>query len=163
MLFTQNCTKVGQFRQHFEEFSYSFPAVFRLQNYGLENWLVILNTFVYICFKAISIGKKPIFLWWCPSKESSCIMGTEVELTTLSLTCRWMPESPRWLAARGRTDEADKVLKKIAEQNKTIIPKEMSTKVIAIEKKVAEKTYHLGHLFKTRRLAKITCIEGFSW
>ena len=80
-----------------------------------------------------------------------------------SLICRWMPESPRWLAARGRTDEADKVLEKIAEQNRTTIPKEMSTKVISVEKKVAEKTYHLGHLFKTKRLAKITCIEGFSW
>jgi uncharacterized protein HemY len=75
-----------------------------------------------------------------------------------------MPESPRWLAARGRTDEADEVLEKIAKQNKTTFPKEMSTeKTIAHEKEAPQKTYHLGHLFKTRRLAKITCIEGFSW
>ncbi|CAB4032248.1 solute carrier family 22 member 15-like [Paramuricea clavata] len=75
----------------------------------------------------------------------------------------WMPESPRWLAARGRTDEADKILEKIAKQNKTTFPKEMSTKVILSEGNVSQKTYHLGHLFKTKRLAKITCIEGFCW
>jgi uncharacterized protein HemY len=74
-----------------------------------------------------------------------------------------MPESPRWLAARGRADEADKILEKIAKQNKTTFPKEMSTKVILSEGNVSQKTYHLGHLFKTKRLAKITCIEGFCW
>ena len=73
-----------------------------------------------------------------------------------------MPESPRWLVARGRTEEADDILEKIAKQNKTTLPNEMHTKVITKEN-VSQKTYHLGHLFKTKRLAKITCIEGFSW
>ncbi|XP_028393936.1 organic cation transporter protein-like [Dendronephthya gigantea] len=75
----------------------------------------------------------------------------------------WMPESPRWLVARGRTDEADKILVKIGKQNKMKLSREIHTDDIPHEKSASQKTYHIGHLFSTKRLRKITCIEGFSW
>ena len=75
-----------------------------------------------------------------------------------------MPESPRWLAARGRSEDAQKILNKIAKVNRREYDESLLMENKEEEKKnITKKTYHMLDLFRTRRLRMITCIEGFSW
>lgn len=109
-----------------------------------------------------------LYLWYWFQKLTSvssnyAIFSPSIATTKCYNDYRWMPESPRWLVARGRTDDADKILEKIAKQNKQTFHKEMHTNMIPFDKAVSQKTYHLGHLFSTKRLAKITIIQGFAW
>nr|KAG5706948.1 hypothetical protein BaRGS_021454 [Batillaria attramentaria] len=65
-----------------------------------------------------------------------------------------LPESPRWLASRGRMDEAMKVLEKIAASNKKQLPN------IADGKQLLERdaTVSLRHVFQSSELVKRTLI-----
>ena len=78
--------------------------------------------------------------------------------------CRFIPESPRWLSARGRVAEAEVILRRMARVNGYEYPEGsiegMQTKGREEEK---TKTYHLWHLFSTRYLIRITLIEAWSW
>lgn len=77
----------------------------------------------------------------------------------------WLiPESPRWLSARGRVKEAEEILRKMARQNGYEYP-EGAIEAMQIEGKEDEKTqtYHLWHLFSTKYLIRITLIEAWSW
>lgn len=80
------------------------------------------------------------------------------------LFSRLIPESPRWLSARGRVKEAEEILRKMARQNGYEYP-EGAIEVMQTEGKEDEKTqtYHLWHLFSTKYLIRITLIEAWSW
>ena len=76
----------------------------------------------------------------------------------------FVPESPRWLAARGRIKEAEKILHKMALMNGRVFDEEDCKKLVeSEEKKEKTKTYYIWHLFSTRYLFKISVIEGWSW
>jgi hypothetical protein len=69
------------------------------------------------------------------------------------LFCRELPESPRWLAAKGKAEKCLEVLNYIAKINGTALPEDALTqlKELAGRKK---KTYGIASLFGYRRLIR---------
>nr|KAG5698235.1 hypothetical protein BaRGS_024042 [Batillaria attramentaria] len=65
-----------------------------------------------------------------------------------------IPESPRWLASRGRDDEAMKVLERIAKSNNTQLPKVEDAHALL----EGENNLGLHHVFRSRELIKRTFI-----
>ena len=73
-----------------------------------------------------------------------------------------MPESPRWLASRGRVEDTVKVLKYIAKVNKTQIPANTYSVLEKIASK-KESVYGFASLFSSLRLAKNTLAIIVCW
>jgi hypothetical protein len=77
------------------------------------------------------------------------------------LLCRTFPESPRWLATKGKSKKCIEVLKQIAKKNRTTLP----DNALMLLKKLAgkkEKVYGVASLFANRQLIKITVLISFS-
>ncbi|KXJ28938.1 organic cation transporter protein [Exaiptasia diaphana] len=85
------------------------------------------------------------------------------------LVCWWfIPESPRWLIAQNRIDEAHQLLLKFACKNRVKVDEE-ELKLVILEIKKAElrqdntRKYGVLDLVKTRKLRKRTIICCFNW
>lgn len=77
-----------------------------------------------------------------------------------------VPESLRWLAVKGRLEEARSVLNKMATFNKKPMPDTSILELIAMEEKAEgekSKSYTYKHLFLTRSLTKRTVITWYIW
>jgi hypothetical protein len=74
---------------------------------------------------------------------------------------RKFPESPRWLAAKGKSKKCLEVLNFIAKNNGTALPDNalMKLKKLAGKK---EKVYGVASLFSNRRLMRNTILISFS-
>ncbi|KAM6990002.1 solute carrier family 22 member 13-like [Tautogolabrus adspersus] len=72
----------------------------------------------------------------------------------------WIPESARWLLGRGRTEEANKLIRKVAAINKKKIPENLLNEV------TSEQDVHKGGLkemFTSAVLIKYLLILSFAW
>ena len=77
-----------------------------------------------------------------------------------SSSCSYIPESMRWLRLNGKTDEIMKILKRIAKFNGKEIPD------IQLGELKQESSAGLGHylnLFRPRKIAFRSLIQGYSW
>ena len=81
----------------------------------------------------------------------------------------WIPESPRWLVAQGRLDEAQVVMETFARVNRVSVDprdlRELIEEVKRAEPKRAKggQQYGLFDLVRTSKLRKRTIICCFSW
>lgn len=89
--------------------------------------------------------------------------GFDVRLSKVHFLCRYMIESPRWLANRGRLDKAADVLNHIAQINGKSI--NITEKLLrsTLPSQEPEKVYGMLSLFSGIRLAKNTLILIICW
>ncbi|KAK7912916.1 hypothetical protein WMY93_013127 [Mugilogobius chulae] len=79
---------------------------------------------------------------------------------------RWLPESARWLMAKGKTDEAYFYIKKCAKMNNrskclsTITPKSL---LETAETEMRDTKYTIINLFKTPGIRKLAISSGILW
>jgi hypothetical protein len=69
------------------------------------------------------------------------------------LLCRELPESPRWLAAKGKPEKCLELLNYIAKINGTALPEDALTQLKELAGR-KEKTYGIASLFGNRRLVR---------
>ncbi|XP_050415521.2 organic cation transporter protein [Patella vulgata] len=76
------------------------------------------------------------------------------------LSYGWLvPESPRWLLSRGRNDEAEAIIKKVAESNKRVVPSNMFGDDTLDEGPKSK----LSEMFTTPRLVITSVILFYNW
>ncbi|GFN74064.1 hypothetical protein PoB_000057000, partial [Plakobranchus ocellatus] len=80
----------------------------------------------------------------------------------------YVPESVRWLTVQGRTDEAYKVIKKMARANRKPVPeyaKEMLESIAELERETqgSSKSYSYLDIFKGKQMLRLTLIFAFHW
>ena len=75
-------------------------------------------------------------------------------------TCRFIPESVRWLNLNGKGDEAMKILRRIAKFNKREIPNEITLKCSSKEE---NSSGSLLDLFRPLCIAKQTMVQFYAW
>lgn len=83
----------------------------------------------------------------------------------LCISLFWiMPESPKWLLASGKLDEAEDILRVAAVKNKMPLPEAWKLKAIVNNvEEMNEKKGNLLDLFKTKHLFVKTIILYFNW
>nr|CAD7421898.1 unnamed protein product [Timema poppensis] len=97
----------------------------------------------------------PLVFWALSGDWSLFIIVTTIPSALFLFTCKWFPESPRWLAATGRVAKCEKALGKIAQMNETTLPPDTAEILLTLSKK-KEKSYGFASLFSSWRLAKNT-------
>ena len=91
---------------------------------------------------------------WCKVTESTLVYS------------RWIPESPRWLVEKGRFEEAQVILNKIAAKNNRPPPQLALLEKFAAEEALERrylKRYTYLDLFRRWRYTKRTLVMMLAW
>uniref|UniRef100_A0A672FNX2 Solute carrier family 22 member 7-like n=1 Tax=Salarias fasciatus TaxID=181472 RepID=A0A672FNX2_SALFA len=96
---------------------------------------------------------------YCVNEWRMLILAVTSPLLLSIATWRWLPESARWLMAKGRADEAHYYLIKCAEVNNRT--KSMAS--ITPRTETTEKKYTFVDLFKTPNMRKLAIYSGIVW
>jgi len=93
------------------------------------------------------------------------IIGNLQGLPVLPILALFTYESPRWLAQKGRVEEARRVLAQIARVNRTthLLPDIIDLETEASRNGGARKNYHVWDLFRTKQLAVYTLVSVGTW
>ncbi|XP_046383064.1 organic cation transporter protein-like isoform X2 [Ischnura elegans] len=111
----------------------------------------------------LGISVLPFIAWMCGDWRL-LILLTTLPSGLFLLLHRIVPESPRWLAAKDRPEEARKVLKSIAKVNKRELPADCMEKLRHIaEVSRKQKCYGMISLFSSKRLAIRTMLLMVCW
>ncbi|KAK7872792.1 hypothetical protein R5R35_011917 [Gryllus longicercus] len=92
---------------------------------------------------------------WATGDWITFIFITSLPCASFLFLHRLFPESPRWLAARGRADDALVVLRRIARQNGTQLPHDTASKLATLAAR-KETVYGVASLFTGWRLLRNT-------
>nr|CAD7424296.1 unnamed protein product [Timema monikensis] len=99
---------------------------------------------------------------WATGNWMSFLLISSLPSVVFFTTICMFPESPRWLAARGRTTECIQELRRIADANGTEVP----MNAVEVLKRLGEKrenTYGFASLFSSWTLAKNTSLIMMCW
>uniref|UniRef100_A0A3Q3MH50 Solute carrier family 22 member 6 n=1 Tax=Mastacembelus armatus TaxID=205130 RepID=A0A3Q3MH50_9TELE len=103
---------------------------------------------------------------YCVNEWRMLILAVTSPLILAIITWRWLPESARWLIAKGKVDAAYHYITKCAEMNNrskfmaTITPR---TLLESAEADTGDKKYTLVDLFKTPNIRKLAIFSGIVW
>ncbi|XP_059156124.1 organic cation/carnitine transporter 2-like isoform X2 [Physella acuta] len=116
---------------------------------------------------AIGGGTFALAAWILKDWEHLHIATAAVSVPSM-LGYFYFPESVRWLAVKGRLDEAHVALEKMARMNRKTVPgyaKDVLQKIYndEIVSKSKGSNYSYIDVFRTWKLAKTTCILSFQW
>ncbi|XP_073817563.1 organic cation transporter 1 [Musca autumnalis] len=104
----------------------------------------------------------PLLFWWL-RKWAPFMWITTIPTALVLIFSKYVIESPRWLISKKRFGDAIRQFKKIARINGRqfdMSEKELITIYMSTNQEV---TYGIASLFSGWRLARNTCIMGFSW
>lgn len=103
----------------------------------------------------------PMIAWATGGEWKLFMILTSVPCAVVFLAYGIFPESPRWLAAKGKSKKCLEVLNYIAKKNGTTLPENalMKLKKLAGKK---EKVYGVASLFANRRLIRNTILISMS-
>ncbi|ESO84000.1 hypothetical protein LOTGIDRAFT_155311 [Lottia gigantea] len=87
------------------------------------------------------------------------VIAAALPIVPLIITFWFIPESTRWLVSKGRTKEAEKILRKVAEVNKVELPDELFDKD-CLEK---ETQVNIWEMFSSPLLVIRSLILFFNW
>ncbi|XP_046383065.1 carcinine transporter [Ischnura elegans] len=111
----------------------------------------------------IGISATPLLAWAVGDWVTLSLATTLPSLIFLFII-KLMPESPRWLMAKGRPEEAHKILSEIATVNGRKLPtNSLSMLKQASERCGKEKVYGIPSLFSSKRLAGYTVLILICW
>jgi len=99
---------------------------------------------------------------WVVGDWRYMILATTLPCTVAFLLQGMMPESPRWLASRGKVKRAMASLQYIADVNGKQLPEDTLPVLEAIASR-KEKTFGIPSLFSNARLAKNTFMIITCW
>ncbi|KAM9314846.1 solute carrier family 22 member 7-like [Pholidichthys leucotaenia] len=103
---------------------------------------------------------------YCVNEWRMLILVVTSPLILAIIAWRWLPESARWLVAKGKADDAYYYIKKCADMNNrskylsTITP---MTLLESVENETGDKKYTLVDLFRTPNIRKLAICSGIVW
>ncbi|XP_057291589.1 organic cation transporter-like protein isoform X2 [Hydractinia symbiolongicarpus] len=175
--------KIVLFPSYFVVILASFAAGYS-PNFGLFFFLrgmigfflggVILTLFI-VCAELVGPKQRALAstLVWFAFTTSLCMLGlqayllpdwrlllkvTSMPYVILILLWKFIPESVRWLHVKGRNDEAEKILRKVAKVNKNAYP---ASKLCEISQEKSSGSFR--NLFSTKKITMLTLSMCFIW
>ncbi|XP_033480753.1 solute carrier family 22 member 7-like [Epinephelus lanceolatus] len=103
---------------------------------------------------------------YCINEWRRLIVAVTLPMIVSIITWRWLPESARWLLAKGKADEAHQYIMQCATMNSrtkcmaTITPTEL---LQSVKGETEDKKYTLVDLFKTPTIRKLSICSGIVW
>ncbi|KAG7215894.1 hypothetical protein INR49_002530 [Caranx melampygus] len=135
--------------------------------YGIREWRTLLAV-----LSATSVVYIP--LWWYVSHHSYSYLqpvhsdrehpqsdSKQYELY-LNVSCRFIPESPRWLITQGRVDEAEVIVRDAARKNKVQAPP-VIFKQSELQTMPRSKTYTMLDVLRSKNIRCITLMCLLLW
>uniref|UniRef100_A0A4W6BVU5 Solute carrier family 22 member 6 n=1 Tax=Lates calcarifer TaxID=8187 RepID=A0A4W6BVU5_LATCA len=98
---------------------------------------------------------------YCINEWRMLILAATSPLIPAIIAWRWLPESARWLMAKGRIDAAHHYIMKCAEMNNR--SKCMATLLESAETETGDKKYTIIDLFRTPNIRKLAICSGIVW
>ncbi|XP_028271059.1 solute carrier family 22 member 7-like [Parambassis ranga] len=103
---------------------------------------------------------------YCVNEWRMLILTVTSPLILAIIAWRWLPESARWLVAKGRAEAAHYYIKKCAEMNNTtkcIASITPQTLLESAEATTEDKKYTVVDLFRTPSIRKLAICSGIVW